>query len=52
MVVSLEDTMRRPGCCVLMPPSKKVYLMQNLSWLCYYQLKMNFVLAFLIESGV
>ena len=52
MVVSLEDFMRRPGCSALMPPSKKVYLMQNLSWLGYRQLKMNIVLARLLESGI
>lgn len=52
MVISLEDFMRRPGCRALRPPTKKVYLMQNLSWLCYCQLKMNIVLALLLESGI
>lgn len=51
MAVSPEDFTQRPGCPMLRPPSKKVHLVQNCSWLCYFQLKMSIVLALSLESG-
>lgn len=52
MAVSPEDFTQHLGCPVLRPPSKKVHLRENCSWLCYFQLKMSIVLALSLESGI